>query len=87
MATVTVTRCAGGNHVHLTVTEAWGTHVIHGTPAQLLAAAKLRSDSDLLEDIKKAVKDAGAVTANQIKNAIEAATFTDTANDPAARDV
>ena len=87
MAKVTVTRCAGGNHIHMTVQEAWGTHVIHGEAKDLLASARRRSDSDLLEDIRKTIRDASATTPAQMKAAIEAATFTDTTNDLSARDV
>lgn len=87
MATISVSRCAGGNHIVLTVTETWGTHLIHASAQDIMAAAKLRGDSDLLEDVKKVVKQSGASTPNQIKSAIEGATYTDTDNNPAARDV
>jgi hypothetical protein len=86
MATIAITRCPGGNHVFLTVTEAWGTHVIHVDAAAIREDARVRGDRDLVEDVKKVVKQSGANTANQIKNAIEGASFIDTDNVPSARD-
>jgi hypothetical protein len=82
MATVSCSFCAGGNHATFTVTDAQGKPVDHFTvEVPQLTAEQSYSRDAVISLAAKAVSDAGAVTNQQIKQAVEAVAYPDAAAD------
>ena len=80
MARVTMTQCAGGGHITLTVEERGGSqHVIQTDRETLLGSPDVSVDRDeqLLRETKATILQAGAVTFEDAKVAVDAKEFSD----------
>ena len=75
----TITRCAGGNHYHIPLTFGGGQTVTFEVQRSELdfepPANKDEAREKILDRIVSAVKESGATTLAQVKNALEGNTY------------